>query len=151
MMWCLARKSSGARRSAVRVVETSGTFEEAVASSSPLTQELARALRALVSDVYPDAVEVAWARQKVVGYGIGPKKMTEHFCYIAPHGEHVNLGFNYGAVLPDPDGLLEGTGKTFRHVKVRSLSDAKRPALRALIEAAIREREAALGPGPSGR
>jgi hypothetical protein len=33
----------------------------------------------------PDVVEVPWPRQRVIGYGVGPKKMSEHFCYVAVH------------------------------------------------------------------
>jgi len=83
--------------------------------------------------------------QQVIGYGTGPKKMTEHFCYIGSHAHHVNIGFNYGSELADPGRLLEGTGKKFRHVKIRSLDDAGRPALRELVRAAVRELESALG------
>ncbi len=67
-----------------------------------------RRVRALIRSVMPDVVEVPWPRQRVVGYGVGPRKMSEHFCYLAIHKAHVNLGFNYGAELPDPDELLQG-------------------------------------------
>jgi hypothetical protein len=45
----------------------------------------------------------------------------------------VNLGFNYGAELPDPAGLLEGTGKLFRHVKLRSAGQLDDPRLIELV------------------
>lgn len=91
-------------------------------------------------DVLPAAYEIVWQRQKNTGYGTDPKKQTEHFCWIAPATKHVTLGFNYGAELPDPDGLLEGTGKLFRHVKIVGDPDLRRPALRRLIEQATRHR-----------
>lgn len=131
----------------MQTVDTYGTFEEAIAGSSPQAQPLARALRALLAEVYPPATEVPWPNQHVIGYGVGPKKGTEHFAHIAMHGPRVNLGFNYGADLPDPEGLLEGTGKKFRHVKVRTAGDVAQGGLRVLIEAAVRERERALGRG----
>ena len=37
--------------------------------------------------------------------------MSEHFCYHTPQSKHVNLGFYHGAALPDPQILLESTGK----------------------------------------
>ena len=131
----------------MRTVNTYGTFEDAISQSSPQAQKLARALRKLVADVYPDAVEVPWPNQQVIGYGIGPKKGTEHIGYIGAHGNYVNLGFNYGSELADPEGLLEGTGKKFRHVKIQKPEDATRPALRELLRAAIKERQRALGAG----
>jgi hypothetical protein len=53
--------------------------------------------------------------------------------------KHVTFGFLRGTSLPDPAGLLEGTGKNLRHVKVKSLDDLRNPALRKLIEAAARQ------------
>lgn len=41
------------------------------------------------------------------------------FAYVNAFTKHVNLGFFYGAYLPDPSGLLEGTGKHMRHIKLR--------------------------------
>ena len=71
--------------------------------------------------------------------------MSEGYCYVLPYQRWINLGFYQGAGLPDPDGLLEGTGARLRHVKVRSVAAADAPAIRALVEAALTERRAALG------
>lgn len=99
--------------------------------------ELARRARDLILAVFPDAYEVVWVRQGIAGYGTGPKKMTQHFAHITPFKAHCGLGFNYGSELPDPEGLLEGSGKLIRHVKLRRPEDVDRPALRALVETAI--------------
>lgn len=129
----------------MKTIETHGTFEEAIVQAGAEVQALARSVRALIVNVYPDVVEVPWPKQQITGYGVGPKKMTEHFCYIGVHGQHVNLGFNYGADLPDPEELLEGTGKKFRHVKITAAEQVESAALRALLQAAVEEREEALG------
>ena len=115
-------------------------FEAIVADASPPVRDLALRTRALIREVLPDVVEVPWPRQKTVGFGVGPKKMSEHFCYVAVLPDRVNLGFNYGGELPDPEGLLQGTGKLFRHVKITSPRDLENPALRRLLEAASRHR-----------
>ena len=128
----------------MKTVDTLGTFKDALAHSKPQTKKLANALRKLISRVYPKVVEVPWPRLQVIGYGIGPKKSTEHFCYIGLYDEHINLGFNYGLVLPDPDQLLEGAGKKFRHVKIETLDDVEHLGLKKLLQAAINERERAL-------
>lgn len=109
-------------------------FEEILVDFAPSIQDLARQTRRLIFDVLPQTVEVVWPRQKNAGYGTGPKKMSEHFCWIAPARQHVSLGFYYGAELPDPEHLLEGTGKLMRHVKIRSLEDLNRPGLRQMIK-----------------
>src|SRR5688572_2624511 len=41
------------------------------------------------------------------------------FAYVGAFKAHVNVGFFHGARLPDPAGLLQGTGKRMRHVKIR--------------------------------
>lgn len=115
-------------------------FEEILASFSPQVSDLARRTRALIQEVMPNVVEVPWPRQRIIGYGVGPKKMTEHFCYISLHKSHVNLGFNYGSELPDPEGLLEGSGGLFRHVKIKTPDDLANPALRRLLEVASTHR-----------
>ena len=113
-----------------------GGFEEILVRCDPHVRNLAARVRALIEDVYPDVVEVPWPRQNVVGYGVGPKKMSEHFCYIALHKDHINLGFNQRADLSDPTELLEGPGKLLRHTKISRSEDLEQPALRTLLEAA---------------
>src|ERR1700739_125868 len=54
-------------------------------------------------------------------------------CGFMTGKEHVTFVFLRGAALPDPQGLLEGTGKSVRHVKVRTAADVKKPALKKLI------------------
>ncbi len=115
-------------------------FDAALQSFDPAIQDIARQARALIYEVLPQVVEVVWARQKTIGYGTGPKKMSEHFCWIAPYKKHVVLGFNYGSELSDPENLLEGTGKRFRHVRLNTIEDVHKPSLRALIQFAITHR-----------
>jgi hypothetical protein len=118
----------------------SNGLEEMTAAFDPHVRDLASRTRSLIVDVYPEVVEVPWPRQNVAGYGIGPKKMSEHFCYIALYKDHLNLGFNQGAELPDPEGLLQGPGKMLRHMKIAESEDLHNPALRRLLEAALDRR-----------
>ncbi len=53
----------------------------------------------------------------------------------------VNLGFNFGALLPDPDGLLRGEGKWIRHVRIAQAADLDAPGVRELVRAAIAQAE----------
>jgi hypothetical protein len=61
------------------------------------------------------------------------------FGYVNVFTAHVNVGFFLGALLPDPDGLLEGTGKRGRHVKLRPGRDIDANALAALVAAAYQD------------
>lgn len=128
----------------METVDTHGTFEQALSGSSEQVKEIAERLRALIIEVYPGVVEVPWPKQKIIGYGVGPKKMSEHFCYIGAFSGHVNLGFYYGVELADPMVLLEGTGKKLRHIKVKSSDEVDNPALREILEASLEERKDAL-------
>lgn len=57
---------------------------------------------------------------------------------IAGYRGHVNVHLGKGATLRDPRGLLEGTGKSIRHVKVRTVADARGVGLRELIRQELR-------------
>lgn len=84
----------------IKSVETLGTFENIVSASPKEIQDVARALRGLIADVYPGVTEVPWGVQKNIGYGIGPRKQSEHFCYIFPHAHHVKKGRRGAQGLP---------------------------------------------------
>ncbi len=115
-------------------MENDKEFEQAIQSFSDEIKEIARATRKLIYNVLPQVVEVVWIQQKNIGFGTGPKKKTEHFCWLMPATKHVSLGFNYGAELPDSKHLLEGTGKLFRHYKVKSVEDLSNPDLIELLK-----------------
>ena len=66
------------------------------------------------------------------------------FGYVDAFTAHVNVGFFNGADLDDPYGLLEGTGKFMRHVKLRPGRAVNQRALEALIEAAYQDVKALL-------
>jgi hypothetical protein len=66
------------------------------------------------------------------------------FAYVGVFRNHVNVGFFQGASLPDPAGLLEGTGKYMRHVKVRPGSALDAASLEALVVVAHRDIKARL-------
>ena len=61
------------------------------------------------------------------------------FAYVGAFKEHVNVGFFHGASLRDPAGLLIGTGKFMRHVKLKPGVAVNESALEALIAAAHRD------------
>jgi len=66
------------------------------------------------------------------------------FSYVNAFKDHVNVGFFRGTELSDPNGLLEGTGKFMRHVKLRPEREVDVAALTKLIETAYTEIKGAL-------
>jgi hypothetical protein len=61
------------------------------------------------------------------------------FAYVGVFRAHVNVGFFHGAALTDPAGLLEGTGRYMRHVKLKPGQALDRASLNALITASYRD------------
>ena len=75
------------------------------------------------------------------------------FAYVNAFTSHVNVGFFRGDALDDPACLLEGSGRSMRHVKLRPERPVNDAALGALIDAAyadMRARLAAAEPRLSG-
>jgi hypothetical protein len=116
---------------------------------SPTVRDVFGALRVLVREAMPDAEEQVDLPDRLLAFGLGPPggvRMRGLAIALIPHTAHVNVQLADGAQLPDPAGIVEGTGKRIRHVKCRSLEDVARPALLALIEEqATRTRGSAAG------
>jgi hypothetical protein len=103
-----------------------------VADADPSVAAIAQRVRALVRAVLPGAIEMVDRPARLIGYG-RDRGYKGLICGIALQSSWVNLMFSKGTELPDPDRLLEGTGKRARHVKLRSIADVDRPGVRALI------------------
>ena len=110
-----------------------------LAEHSPAIQAIERALRGMIRGEFPDAVEQVDFGNKLIAFGRSMKMRGLLFAIIA-HASWVNLQLADGAELPDPDGLIEGTGKRIRHVKIRSVEAASAAALLAIIRAQLAAR-----------
>jgi len=117
-----------------------GTFKELLADVDPELAAIARRLRTMIRAVDAGTVETVRLGDHAATYGVGPRKMSDGYAYVMPMRGYVNLGFYQGAELKDPERLLEGTGKGLRHVKIRSLAEADRAPIRALVAAALARR-----------
>ena len=93
---------------------------------------------------FPDGVETFDPADGLLAIGTG-RSMRDFSFAIIPHKAHVNLQLADGADLPNPDGRIEGTGKRVRHVKVRSVEDARAPWVRAAIAAQLGRRSSEMG------
>src|SRR5437667_12347784 len=109
--------------------------------------DLALALREIILEEAPYASESIYQVYTVAIWFGFSGKMKDMFCYIATNAKHVNLGFPRGTSLPDPNRVLEGSGKTMRHIKFASLADVERPFVRRYIQTAM---EQAAPPGAHG-
>lgn len=100
--------------------------------------ELALGMREILLEEAPQAAETIFRSYALVLWYSVTSKFSDSFCYIALYAKHVNLGFCRGAELQDPDRLLTGGGKQFRHIKILRPEDLKKPHLRRFIRAAIK-------------
>lgn len=112
------------------------TVQAFLAPYPPEVRGLALQLRALVCEVMPNVLEQVDVPNKMIGYGLS-LNMADIMCVIAPYTSHVILMFGKGTELRDPEGLLKGTEKHVRLVKIQAASDIEAPALRTLLETAL--------------
>ena len=112
----------------------------------PQIRKLALALRALVIEEMAPCCENIYDAYNAVAIGYGPTdRLKDGVFHIAVYAKHVNLGFNRGASLADPKGILVGTGKSIRHITVTSLAELVRPEVRSYV----RRAQKAAGQPPS--
>jgi hypothetical protein len=99
--------------------------------------ELVKALRDLIQWTIPDLIEQVDRPADMLAYGTA-KTYKGMVCVITINRGYVNLGFPRGAELDAPPGLLEGTGKKARHVKIRDMEEVNNTALVPLLEQSAR-------------
>ena len=117
--------------------EAARAFDRFLDASAPAVADIARALRQTVMTGAPGAVETFDAADGLLAFGSGGMSLRDFWFAIIPHKAHVNLQLADGAELANPDGRIEGTGKRIRHVKVRSVDDARAPWVRDAIRRQI--------------
>ena len=74
-----------------------------------------------------------------IGFSFTGKPMRDGFCHVVTYKNCVNLGFNRGALLADAEGILEGSGKLIRHLRINDHDDLDRPLVRRFLRAAIQQ------------
>ena len=102
---------------------------------------VALALRDVIRAEFPEVVESVDFGNKLLAFG-GSMRMRDLMFAVIPHSAHVNLQLADGVDLPDPTGIVEGTGKRIRHVKVRSVEQAGSAPVRDLVRAQVAARRA---------
>ena len=125
---------------------TTGTWDDIFGQVSVDLQQIATMLRDTILAIHPAAIQTAKPGWGAVQFGFSARNKEIH-SYLMPQKDRINLGFYFGVNLPDPDGLLEGTGKALRHVKLRDMDQAASKPITDLITASVQERSAALGGG----
>ena len=94
-------------------------------------------LRSFLLELVPECNELLYHTHALTAVFSHSAKLSDAFCHIPIYNEHLNLGFNKGAILPDPDQLLQGTGKLIRHIPIQQKEDYRNPKAGYLIRTAI--------------
>jgi hypothetical protein len=103
-----------------------------VSAENPELRKVVRGLKELVKGCVPGT------RETVNSWGVPTFEEKNPFCFYMVGKKHVTFGFHFGTSLDDPEGLLQGTGKNLRHVKLRSTEDLDKKGLREMVVAAAR-------------
>ena len=107
------------------------SFDDWLVEVDTRLRPLAVELRRMLLEAGPDLREsIKWGKPCF-------EKKVRIFYIASQSDKYVTLGLWQGALLPNPDGLIEGTGKRMRHVKIRSLEDLEAPALGRIIRQAV--------------
>jgi len=100
--------------------------------------ELALATRALVLVEAPGSTELIYDAYNAVATGYSfTGRPSDTFIHIAVYARWVNLGFNRGSEIDDPQGSLQGSGRWIRHIRIADPRDLEKPTLRAFVKAAV--------------
>lgn len=108
---------------------------------SKTVQELALAAREFILIEAPEANEFVYEVYTVADHFSFTNRPSDAFVFITTHANWVNVGFNFGSLLPDPNRLLRGEGKWIRHIRITEAVDLKKVGIRQLLRAAIAEAE----------
>ncbi len=104
---------------------------------SAAIQELALAAREFILEEAPEASEFVYEVYTIANHFSFTDRPGDAFVFTTTYANWVNLGFNFGAHLPDPNGLLRGEGKRIRHIRLGTPADLKTPGIRGLVRAAV--------------
>ena len=111
-------------------------FEAFIKAYPEPVQLMAAQLREVILSELPDTMEMVDAPSRIIAYGASAK-YADLVCAIAPYPKYVNLMFSCGASMPDPDGILKGTGKKARHIRVEEMTDAMGKRIQKYLRLAV--------------
>ena len=113
---------------------------------------VAEVIRAEMRKFYPTALELVYDNYNALVIGFGPtERATEAIFSIALYPKWVSLFFLQAKGLPDPDGILKGSGSVAKHVVLTSADVLHYPAVRALMQEAEARAKVAFDPGGEHR
>ena len=122
----------------MKTISASKQLAGFIAKFSPEIAAQTHALLKKMRARMPGAVEMVYDTYYALVIGFCPvEQASEVIMSIAVYPDHISLCFFAGDRLPDPEKLLKGSGKIARHIRLEGAETLGRPAVKALMKAAI--------------
>src|ERR687892_1850149 len=97
-------------------------------------RHIAERLREVVHEAVPGAIERVRTGWRLIGYDVPVGRRTRYFAFVAPEPAHVHLGFEHGALMADPAGLLQGAHLKLRKVRYLTFQPGQPIPAAAVVE-----------------
>ena len=108
----------------------------------PEIAKLTKAVLAKVRERLPGSVEMLYDKKNALVIGFcSAERASNVINSIAAYSKWINLYFFEGDTLPDPEGLLQGSGSMVRNIRVTDAAELDRPAVKALMAEARKRAE----------
>ena len=122
-----------------------------IAKFDPRIAKLARSARSVLRKRFPTAIELVYDNYNALAIGYSSTERTSDVLFsLAVYARGVNLYFIYGVALPDPHGLLQGSGNQGRFVRLDSAAILDQKEIQDLLAAAVAETDTPLPKGGKG-
>jgi hypothetical protein len=122
-------------------------LDRIIARQPPDMVKLTKAVLAKLRSRFPGAVEMVYDKKRGMVVGFCPDERPSNVINsIGVYSKWINLYFFEGDTLPDPEGLLQGSGHTVRHIRIDAAADLDKPAVKALMAEALKRADPPLNP-----
>ncbi|MBC8104962.1 MAG: DUF1801 domain-containing protein [Anaerolineae bacterium] len=139
-------------KTATRVASPAKEVERFIAKYDPDIAKLARSLRRAMRTRLPAAHELVYDNYQFLAIGYSStERASDCIVSLAVSPKGVALSFYYGASLPDPKGVLLGSGNQNRFVRLIGPATLREPAVAELIKAAVAQAKTPLAINGRGR
>jgi len=108
-------------------------IESFLAAYPPSIVHQVAILRALVARAVPEAYDRLRPGWRLIAYVLPITRQGSYFAYISPEPKHVHLGFAWGTLMSDPEGVLEGAHLRLRRVRYLTFQPGARIPVKPVI------------------
>jgi hypothetical protein len=121
----------------VEQAESEEQLASFIAKFTPEVAALARSILAAMRARYPTAIKLVYDNYNALAIGFGPSEKTSQAIFsVAVFPRWVSLFFLQGKQLPDPEGILQGSGNVARHIRLPSAGRLDELSVKNLMQEA---------------